>query len=816
MKKLLAFALLTSILLPNRLYALRAADSLRIKRKMESFRINTPITIDGKLDEPDWINASEATDFIQHEPYNGAAPSQKTSVKVLYDDNALYIGARMFDSEPSKIYRELGQRDNGNLKSDLFALFISPYNDGINYTEFIVSASGVQVDAKVSGDNEDTSWDAVWMSEVSIDDKGWIVEMKIPFSALRFSTNNMQNWGVNFIRMIKRYNEWSSWNFIDKSVSGTFRQSGELEGIKNIKPPVRLSLSPYISAYAEKFPVSKSMEYRLSGGLDLKYGLSESFTLDMTLIPDFGQVKSDDKILNLTPFEVQYSEQRPFFTEGTELFSKGEIFYSRRVGAKPYSYYAVDTLIDKSKERIVENPNETKLINATKISGRTSGGLGIGFFNAMTSNTYATIRDTLGHTRKILTQGFTNYNMVVLDQTLKNNSYLSFENTNLYRPDGKYTANVTATDFIIHDKRNMFYINGVGGFSQIFNDSITRGYKSFVELAKSGGNFGFDLWNNIESKHYDINDMGYLQSPNEFTVGTDMSYNIYKPFWKLLNFETALSYVNQRLYDPRNFAQSYISLNARTTTIKTAYTMGAFLTYYTKDLHDYYEPRKAGRMLIVPKRTSFRWFGSPDYRKPLAIDHGFSFWYADRMGQKGFNYNISPRMRFNDKLFIVYTYSQSFDYNLIGEVKKENDDINVYMGKRDVVTINNTIDAQYTFNAKAFVNLRLRHYWSYYKYKDYYLLNADGTLTSNNTVTANNDNTNYFTIDLVYQWNFAPGSVLSFVWKNSIELNETKLEHNYIRNLSNVWDSPQINSFSFKLLYYIDYQMLKRRNKGLN
>ncbi len=810
MKKLLCFALLATILFTGHSYAFRDSDSLKTRKKVESYRINSSITIDGKLDESDWSNANEAADFIQHEPYNGAAPSEKTTVKVLYDDNALYIGARMYDSDPSKIYRELGQRDNGNLKSDVFSVFISPYNDGINYLEFIVSASGVQADAKATGDNEDSSWDAVWMSEVNFDEKGWVVEMKIPFSALRFSTNNMQNWGVNFIRMIKRYNEWSSWNFIDKSVSGTFRQSGELEGIKNIKPPIRLSLSPYISAYAEKFPVSKSMEYRFSGGLDLKYGLSESFTLDMTLIPDFGQVKSDDRILNLTPFEVQYSEQRPFFTEGTELFNKGGIFYSRRVGSKPYSYYDVDSKIDTLKERVVDNPNETKMINATKISGRTSKGLGIGFFNAMTSNTYATAKDTLGHSRRILTQGFTNYNMVVLDQTLKNNSYISLANTNLYRPNGKYTANVTATEFTLRDKSNTYALLGMGGFSQIFNNSVTRGFKTHLELSKTSGNFQFQLGNNIESKHYNPNDMGYLQSPNEFSSWAAFEYNVFKPFWKLLNFNSTLMFYNESLYKPRVYSASLIEINTRTTTKKHNYTAGFTVEIQPADVNDYYEPRVDGRMLRLTKRNSISYFGSPDYRKVLAVDHRVGYSSSDMYGQKSYWYNISPRVRFSNSFFIVYQLYQMFEKNNIGYVKEDETTKDIFMGKRDIVTLTNSLNAQYTFTSKSFVNLRLRHYWSYYKFNEYFLLKNDGSLSHVSPLNEDNRNTNYFNIDFVYQWNFAPGSVLSFVWKNSIELNEKTLDHNYIRNLNNVWDSPQINSFSFKLLYYIDYQMLRK------
>ena len=793
------------------LFAFSSSDTVKVKKSIEAYRINSPITIDGILDEAIWSNALEANDFIQHEPYNGSAPSEKSSVKILFDDNALYIGARMFDSTPSKIYKELSQRDNvEGVKSDLFVVYISPFNDGINYLEFVVSASGVQSDFKVSGEEEESSWDAVWLSEVSKDEFGWIVEMKIPFSALRFSKSNTQSWGLNFARLIKRYNEWSSWNFVDKKISSVVSQSGELKGINNVKPPIRLSLSPYISGYAEKFPNTKSLEYRLSGGLDLKYGISEGFTLDMTLIPDFGQVKSDDRILNLTPYEVKYDEQRPFFTEGTELFNKGGIFYSRRIGKKPVYFYDVASKIDTSKERISDNPIETKLINATKITGRTKGGLGIGFFNAMTSNTYAEIKDTLGNRRKILTQGFTNYNMVVLDQTLKNNSYVSIANTNLYRPDDTYTANVTATDFTLRNKSNKYLIRGIGAYSQIYNDSVSKGYTSFLEFAKDGGNFQFEAWNNIESKEYNPNDMGYLQRANEFSYGIEAGYYVFKPFWKLLNLNSSVSFYHQSLYEPRRFQSSYFEVNVRTSTIKRYFTGNIDFVTYPQDIYDYDVAEKEGRKLLLPKRTYISWFGSPDYRRTVAIDHSFSYWFAERLGQKGYSFSIMPRFRFSDKLFIIYSFTQEFEYNSVGRIARDSI-TNVYMGMRDVVTIQNSLNAQYTFNAKSFINLKFRHYWSSYKYNSYYVLNTDGTLTRNNYVSDNDNNTNYFNIDLVYQWNFAPGSVLSLVWKNSIVSEGNAIEHNYFRNISDVWNTDQTNSFSFKILYYLDYQTIRRK-----
>ncbi|MGE0076621.1 MAG: DUF5916 domain-containing protein [Bacteroidales bacterium] len=801
--------LLVCFLLAHTLFA--ANDSLHVTRELKALRIQETVHVDGVLNEPEWTLASIADNFIQYEQYNGLPPSQKSEVRVLFDDNALYIGARLFDNCPSCIYKELGQRDNSDrLKSDVFSVFLSTYNDGINYLQFIVSASGVQTDLKLTSDEEERSWNAVWTSEVTIDSLGWCVEMQIPFSALRFSKNDGNTaWGLNFSRLIKRYNEISSWNFVDKSLQGITTQSGILTGIEGIKPPVRLSFSPYLSAYMDKLPDKDKPDFKINGGMDLKMGLSESFTLDMTLIPDFGQVQSDEKILNLTPFEVKYDEARQFFTEGTELFNKGEIFYSRRIGSTPVDYYlAYDSSSLSTNEITIENPLETKMINATKLSGRTSGGLGIGFFNAMTQNTYADIKDTItGQKRRFLTQGFTNYNMFVFDQTLPHNSFISIANTNLLRPKNDYTANVTATQFMLRDKKNKFALSGIGSVSQIFNDSTVQGFKSYVELEKSSGNFQGDVWTNIESKHYNPNDMGYLQSPNEFSWGAEILFKTFKPFWRFVEFESSLEFIHQMLYTPRNFTSQYILSNTVFTT-KNQFTAGLYIEYNPRDSYDYFEPRVEGYKLMLPKKFYARWFGSPDYRKVLAVDHNIAYWKADGYNQHGMSYSITPRIRFSDKVLLILSWGQSFDYNNIGYF--EHDNTNVTMGKRDIQTMTNTVNLQYTFNSKSFVNLKIRNYIKYYKYDGFYSLNNDGSISPTSVTSYSNRNYNLFNIDLLYQWNFLPGSELVIVWKNSIEKSESDPIYSYFDNVDNIASSPKYNSISFKVLYYIDYQMLRK------
>lgn len=806
------FILLGFIFIASVLFASQNNDSLRIKKQIHAIRIGGHIRIDGIMDEPEWINAPSASGFIQYEQYNGQMPSQQSEVKVLFDDDALYVGARLFDDCPTCIYRELGQRDKSDkLKSDAFSVLISTYNDGLNYLQFIVSASGVQTDIKLTSDEEERSWNAVWTSEVMIDSLGWIAEFRIPYSALRFSNNvNSPEWGINFTRLIKRHNEISTWNFVDKALQGFTTQSGVLIGINGVKPPVRLSFSPYLSAYANKLPNVDKPEYKLNGGMDFKLGLSESFTLDMTLIPDFGQVKSDDKVLNLTPYEVKYDEVRQFFTEGTELFNKGGIFYSRRIGAEPVNARTVDDTL-KTNEIVTENPLESKMVNATKISGRTSGGLGVGFFNAMTQNMYADIKDTLtGHKRRFLTQGFSNYNMLVLDQTLPYNSFVSIANTNLIRPKNDYTSNVSALQFTIRDKSNRYAVEGTGALSQIYNDSVTRGGKAFLSVEKTSGNFQGDIWFNLEGKNYNPNDMGYLQSPNELSSGVEASYEVFKPFWRFVSFKNELAFTHQMLYSPMNFSNQYLTLNSSFTT-KKQFTGGIYLEINTRNSVDYFEPRVDGYKLKVPSKYLARWFGSPDYRNALAIDHNLTYWKTNDDKQHGLSYSISPRIRFSDKALLILSWNHSFDYNNIGFF--DYDGINVIMGKRDIQTFDNTVNFQFAFNAKSFINLRLRHYIRHFSYDSFFNLGTDGLLNATTVSSFSNKNYGLFNLDLMYQWNFAPGSELVVVWKNSIEENGDNPIYNYWVNVEDIANNPKYNSISLKVLYYIDYQMLRRHKK---
>lgn len=786
-----------------------------IKKQLEAKKITTTIDIDGKLDEAIWQEAIPGDNFFQYDPYNGPPASEKTEIRVLYDNTAIYIGAMMFDSAPDSILTELGFRDSDNLNADYVTFTISPFNDGLNASEFGVTASGVQYDAKIYNDYDDEGWDAVWVSKVQLLDNGWSAEIKIPYSALRFPELDIQTWGFNAERNIRRKREISTWNFIDNKIEGYTKQAGELVNLIDIKPPLRLSFTPYVSGYTEKKAIDPKWGYSFNYGMDLKYGINESFTLDVTLIPDFGQVQSDDEIFNLSPFEVYYEEKRPFFTEGTELFDKGDVFYTRRVGDIPDGYAAVYDSVNEG-EYVSDNPSKTNLINATKVSGRTNKGLGVGVFNAMSAKTYATITDSsTGQTRQVETQPFTNYNMVVLDQSLKNNSYISLYNTNVYKNNKYTTANISGTEFQFFNKEGSYSIDGKFNLSQKYkpNAATDLGFAYDISLGKTSGQFRFDLTRYVENDTYDPNDLGFLDANNEITHALHLKYNFYDPFWRLLSWYNSASFWHQTLYKPRDFVEFGFALSSRAT-FKNHLTIGGDFEALPVDQYDFYEARTDGRYFILPPSWEFGAFLSPDYRKAFIVDVNGGIERTPQYEQTEWSTSISPRWRAGDKLTFRLSFEYENNINDVGFVDNvsENQTPEIIFGQRDLQIVENVFSTSYIFNNLLALDFRLRHYWLLAKYNQFYLLSQDGYLGLTDYNQNNDFNFNAFNIDMILRWEFAPGSELALAWKNAIlTYNESDITDKFFNNLQNTLDSPADNSFSIKLLYYLDYVYLKMR-----
>jgi hypothetical protein len=767
-------------------------------------RIDSKIHIDGVMNEVEWLQTPKANHFIQYSPFNGKEPTEQTFVRFLYDDNAFYIAAFMEDSEPHNISKTLGKRDEFNL-ADYFGVYIDPYNDASKSFAFYVTASGVQVDAKLTT-YYDFRWNAVWESAVIHTPDGWSVEMRIPYSALRFSKEKNQEWGINMERVLQRKREKSTWNFIDINVDGINKQAGSLTGINNIEPPIRLAFIPYMSAYYEN--VDNDNSYSLKGGMDVKYGINESFTLDMMLIPDFGQVKSDKEVLNLGPFETYYGENREFFKEGMDLFSRADIFYSRRIGAEPKNFYDVADYAKEERAELLENPATTQLINATKITGKTKQGTNIGFLNAMSQHMQAELRDSLtGEKIQYTTQPFTNYNVFVIEQVLKENSYVSLIQTNLYRPSDDYVANTTGTE-LRYELWDEVSVNGAAALSQKYDLDDPYGYKYWMQVSRIKGNFRYSLYHNTESKTYDPNDMGYLQSPNERSQSMTLSYAKREPFWKMLNWYNNLTIRYNTMFDYNQFKDARISINSRGTT-NNHLSLGFSSTVKPVMGYDYFEPRVDGYKFKTASWQNAEVWISSDYRKMFALDLKYGGWIANEYEQSGQWYSISPRIRLGDRFQMVYDFNGDDSFNSIGHVWNNGQDT-VIFGRRNYRKIENNLNIDYIFTPKSSLSFYLRHYWTRVEYDEIYRLNTDGTIDPYFEYTENPDiNYNAFNIDLAYTWQFAPGSEMSLVWKNQIMAETDEIINDFGQNLENTFTDLGKNSISIRILYYLDYLQIR-------
>jgi len=782
----------------------------QVKKSVEAISITTPLTIDGVLDEDVYKQAKPAKDFVQIQPLNGKPSKKPTEVYFFYDESAIYVGAIVYDN-PDSIFNYLTSRDNTGV-SDYFGLYIDPYNQGQLAYGFFITPSGVQMDLKAiksDDDNEDPNWNAVWESKTKITDKGWTVEMRIPFSELRFSEKTGTTWGVNMFRNIRKYNSNNSWNFIDRNVSGFIHQEGQLTGIKNIKPPVRLSFTPYLATYFQPKSSTAPSSFLYKGGLDLKYGINDAFTLDMMLVPDFGQIQSDDRKLNLSPFELYYSEKRQFFNEGTELFQRANIFYSRRIGASPK--FSADNAL-RDNEIIDFNPSETQLANATKISGRTTAGWGIGVLNALSLPSYATLKDTLTDSkRKVMVQPLTNYNVLSVDKSLKNNSYISLINTNVYMFNNPFRANVTATDFQLRDNTKTFALKGKGAISVRGDSTLETGYYGFMQLMKNKGKLQYGISQNMYSDKYNPNDLGYLQRNNQLLTESYVYYQKVEPFWVFREFNGNVWWDYIRMYHPGTLFGNQTGFNSNAM-FKNNYNIN-INGFYSTNLSDYYEPRVTGRYYENPYFYQYNFNLSTDYTKPL----NFYFHYGHTQHPKTNEFadfgDLQATLRIGHRFEFNYSFSFNNTSNGIGFVDKNNANDSIIFAKRKVNSLENILSSSYILNNKASVNLRVRHYWSGALNKKYYLLNHDGSLNDYPAYSQNKDqNYNAFTVDMIFVWNFAPGSELDCAWKNAAFTNQSAFENNYLTNLHNSWLN-QVNSLSVKILYYIDYNKLKKKKQ---
>lgn len=780
------------------------------KKTLVAKRIDSKIVIDGKFDENAWTDAAVAKNFIEQFPDNGKPiPENKdTEVKIIYTDEAIYVAAFMHDDEPTKILSEFTLRDDF-ATADHFGIYINGYNDGQQEFRFFVSAAGVQQDCiNTESDGTDFTWDAIWESKARITDKGWVVEMKIPFAALRFPNGAKQTWGLNFYREDRRNRRNNNWSFISNEINNESIQAGVLEGIENIKTPTRLFLIPYASTYITGNSSQKTMG-ELRGGLDIKYGLTDAFTLDAILVPDFGQVRFDDVVLNLTAFEQQFTENRPFFTEGTDLFNKGNLVYSRRIGEVP-------SFDIGENETLLDNLGAIRLINAAKISGRTKGGLGIGFLNAAKENTSVTVKnDDTGTTRLLKIAPFSNYNVLVLDQRFAKNSSIAFVNTNVMREGTFRDANVSALVYDLNTKANTYNLSGDFKYSYVNEIPILddkKGINSSLNFGKTKGKYRFSAGGEYVSRNFDNNDLGIIFQTNYHSAYFGGSYRILNPT-KLFN-SFSINANNYIEFDNKTgrLQQNNTRLSVDFTTKKNDYFNFGIRARPFK-IVDLYEPRAydEGKFVNYPGRLNSSMYFSSNFNRKFAIDINpyFTKFFQDDWINYGFR--VVPRYRFNDRFSLVYSVSFDRTNNDLGWIAFDDID-NTIFAQRRRVTVENTIQGKYSINETMNFNLNLRHYWSYAINENILTLQNDGSLLPNNDFTTNrNRNLNLFNLDFSYVWWFTPGSQVTVLYRNNASVFNREFSREFNSNFNDVINGDNLNhTFSISVRYFIDYNSLKK------
>ncbi len=797
----------------------------QVRKSIEAYRFQNPPVIDGKLNEKEWqkIKAADGFTLMRPETRHGEEiPNEyETKAFIGYDDKAIYLGAQLNHPDPQNIPKEFGRRDWGVFsKSEAFWVSLDTFDDKLNSFGFAVSSAGTIADLYTSGDfNFGSLWyDTVFDAKVQINDKGWSLEMVIPYSAIRFPKNDIQTWGLNFARKIVDLdNSEFSWNPVDEKVFKYHESMGLLTNIKNINPPIRLFLYPYLqTATNSQKGLKPSLSY--SAGLDLKYGINNSFTLDMTLIPDFGQVSFDNEELNLSPFEQQFTERRPFFTEGADLFKKadersGNFFYSRRIGQK-INFNESDYLNDG--EELIRNDEKPDLINSVKITGTTDGKLSIGFLNAFTANAFAYIKTVDNKTRKELISSSTNYNIISLSQELLNDySSISFLNTNINRSSG-LNGNSSAIVFDLFDDNRNFNLK-----SSIFRSYAPRfseknGFRASINLEELKGNFRFGLnWNGVD-KYYSQNELGIYNFNNGQNYQARIRYRLINENKTFISYSTYL-FFNQRYRfdDFLKTGEGWRFGNDFETQNRTKFEADF---YYRMSSRDFYEPRVENRYINELPHFGFKIGFDTNYTNTFSygVEYERSDFYNNQFKEKKNNerYRFNAQYRISDKIKFRATSQTEKNLDDVGFLNKT--DENIYFGIRDIKSFENSIEMDYSINNSKFISLRLRNFWSTANYDQllFNLLEDGNRELADYSLLESDPNTNFnlWNLDLNFSWWFSSGSTITLNYKNQIFNRDNQSSLNYYKSLKKLFDIPFEHQLSFRINYLLDANRLKKNN----
>jgi len=548
-------------------------DTIYPKRTYTIGETQLPPEIDGWLNDEAWNAVPWEGRFQMHEPYDDRTPTQETQFKVLYDKDHIYVGIRAFDTAPDSIVSRLTRRDE--IDGDMVAFLFDSYHDLQTGFVFLISAAGSKADFYMSNDgsSEDPTWDAIWWAKTQVDDQGWTAEVKIPFTQLRFDKNSGGIWGFQVAREIYRNSETDFWQPISKEAPGFVHLMGQLDGLSHIDPRKQAEIAPYVvtgSEWFEKVPENpyKADGYKryLSAGVDAKIGITNNFTLDLTVNPDFGQVEADPSRVNLTAFETFFEEKRPFFIEGKNIFDyslgmhgANNLFYSRRIGRRPQHYPDMD------EGEYTDIPQSTKILGAAKITGKTKNGLSVGIMESLSAEETAVIKN--GAERSETVEPLTNYfagtvtkefnkgntilgGMLTSVNRFSDEEYLDFLHTSAltggidftqYFADRSYNISLSAygsqvqgsEEALVRTQRSpvhYFQRPDAGHLTLDSSRTSLSGYGANLSFAKSSGRFNFGGFANFNGPGLELNDLGFLSNTDEILQVLWAGYSFNEPF----------------------------------------------------------------------------------------------------------------------------------------------------------------------------------------------------------------------------------------------------------------------------------------------
>jgi len=658
---------------------------------MQAVRATGAIRIDGILDETDWKSAPVASDFMESYPNSKERPPDSTQVRVLYDNSALYVGVRMFDSQPRLIAAQLARRDASGIYSDWLHVMVGTYFDHRTAYRFSVNPLGVKKDVlEYNDNNEDLNWDAVWNVATRVDSLGWVAEYRIPFSQLRFSSSEPAGgriWDIQIMRDIARRNERDSWAPWTQQSPGFVSTFGQLTGITGIPSPQRLELLPYVSAGLTRAPGDaanpfyKANDTKLSAGADVKYGLPGGLTLTATVNPDFGQVEVDPAVVNLSAFETFFPEKRPFFLEGSDIFAFGNVtrnndynsqyyFYSRRIGRAPQgSAYSSNTAY-------VDAPEQSTILGAAKVTGKTAGWT-VGLLDALTSQEDADVVSTSGVRSTRAVEPRTNYLVGRVRRDFRaGNTVVGAMLSNVDRAlgDSSLSANLRGRatmgglDFEHAWARRSWVVSGLVAGSQVtgsataiaatqrssaryyqqpdasylkFDSTLTSlsGHMSEIALAKRGTWYASVALKDV-SPGFEVNDVGFQSRVDYRSASTGFGYQTSEAGSVFRSKSLGGGTTSAWTYDGTSIYQSpYISASG------TFSNLWGF-SVFAYDNPEFYDNRltRGGPLTMTPRSWSVNLNGNSDTRRLITVSPSVTF-SGDASGATDRSTSVSMDMR---------------------------------------------------------------------------------------------------------------------------------------------------------------------------